>query len=117
MTRVINLNQIVIDPVIIQFGSLEIDVTKIPSYYSFQMIQFAENQKLGTANPSDALSIVLGAVKSVIPDISDEDILKQGTAPQFVGLVMAMAHEFLKTYDLKDENGPLEKIKGVVMMK
>ncbi len=117
MTRIINLNQIVVDPVIIQFGTLEIDVTKIPSYYSFQMIQFAEDQKSGMANPSAALSIVLGAVKSVIPGISDEDILKQGTAPQFVGLVMALANEFLKTYDISGENGPLEKIKEVVMMK
>lgn len=117
MTRIINLNQIVIDPVIIRFGELDIDVTKIPSYYSFQMIKFTEDQKAGTANPSDALAIVLGAVKSVIPDITDETIMKQGNAAQFVGLVMAMTSEFLKTYDLKGENSPLEKIQEVVMMK
>ncbi len=114
MARYINLNEIVVEPVIIAFGNLEIDVTKIPAYHSFRLLKFFEEKKTGNVDPSEASRIVVNVFREMYPEITEDELLKQGTPAQFVGLVMALSIELMKTYDINGADSPLGAIQKVV---
>lgn len=111
MTRIVDLNEIVTESVIIRFGDIDIDVSKIPAYYSFCLIDFAQRQKDGKASPNEAIDLTIETIQSVC-EKSREEILKAGNSRQFVGLILALASELMKTYEIDAGSGgnPLAQI-------
>lgn len=112
MTRVINLNKIVAKSVIVEYGTLRIDVAAIPSEYAFRLLDLQDRMLSGErVRNKDAFDIVFDAIRFTNPDLTVEHLRQSGSFAQLKELVkvvsLALMDEVDK-YECPEQSGPLE---------
>lgn len=119
MTRTINLNKIVPKPVIVEYGSLRIDVTTIPSEYAFRLMELQDRMISGEpVRNKEAFDIVFAAIQSTNPDVTMEQLRKSGSFAQLKELVKVVSlalMDDIDKYEDQESTGPLEHPEKIPM--
>lgn len=112
MTRTINLNKIVPNPVVIEYGALWIDVTSIPSEYAFRLMDLQDRMISGEpVRNKEAFDIVFAAIQSTNPHVTMEELKNAGSFAQLKELVKVVSlalMDDIDKYNDVDPAGPLE---------
>lgn len=114
MTRVINLNKIIAKSVVVEYGTLRIDVAAIPSEYAFRLMDLQDRIISGEpVRNKEAFDVVLDAIRSTNPDLTVEHLRKAGTFAQLKELVKVVSLALMDEIDKYEElepTGPLEHL-------
>lgn len=108
MTRVINLNKVVPESVVIEYGDLKLDVTSISAYHAIKLMEYGEKHKKGVAGPSEAIDIVLDVLREKNPDVTEEDVLKAGSFADLLNLIQTVNEEIMSVKASGVVTGPLD---------
>lgn len=98
MVRYIHCEDIVVEPVILTLGNIQVDATKVSAYDSVRVLQMIQLAKTaGSVSESAAGAVIIDIIRAQNPGITDEDITKQCTHLQLEGFVIGLSREILRT--------------------
>ena len=99
MVRYIHCEDIVVEPVILTLGNIQVDATKVSAYDSVRVLQMIQQAKTaGSVSDSAAGAVILDIIRAQNPGVSDDDITRQCTQLQLEGFVIGLSREILRTH-------------------